>query len=188
MEQIGLYTVAYKGLKNGVHDFDFQVDSALFEAFEAEEIKGGDCKVHVEMKRSESMLELNIDIEGEVICECDRCLEDCPIAIDYEGELVVKFSDESDYYDGEVMWISPAEDKLDLTQYIYESIILSLPYSRVHEDGKCNPEMLAAFTEISEEELAELEAKAEEQDVVGLDDYNKSLLEALKSQMEHKED
>ena len=40
----------------------------------------------------------------------------------------------------------------------------------------------------SEEELAELEAKAEEQDVVGLDDYNKSLLEALKSQMEHKED
>ena len=69
---------------------------------------------------------------------------------------------------------------------IYESIVLSLPYSRVHEDGECNPEMLASFTEISEEELEELEAKAEESDVVGLDDYNKSLLEALKSEMEGK--
>ena len=40
---------------------------------------------------------------------------------------------------------------------------------------------------ITEEELEALEAKAEESDVVGLDDYNKSVLEALKEQMEHKE-
>ena len=184
MEQIGLYKIAYKGLKVGSYDFDFKVDSALFEAYETEEIKGGDCVVRVQLNRSEAMLELNVSIEGEVICECDRCLEDCPIAIDYEGDLVVKFSDETDYYDGEVMWISPAEDYLDLTQYIYESIVLSLPYSRVHADGECNPDMLASFTEITEEELAALEAKAEESDVTGLDEANKSILEALKHQME----
>ena len=182
MEQIGLYTIAFKGLKNGEHTFDFQVDNALFEAFETEEIKGGDCNVRANLVRSESMLELNITIEGEVICECDRCLEDCPIAIDYEGDLVVKFSDETDYYDGDVMWISPADDVVDLTQYIYESIVLSLPYSRVHEEGECNPDMLV--NEISEEELAALEAKVAESDVVSLDDNNRSILEALKEQME----
>jgi uncharacterized metal-binding protein YceD (DUF177 family) len=187
MEQIGLYTIAYKGLKNGSYDFDFKVDSALFEAYETEEIKGGDCVVRVKLNRSESMLELNVDIEGEVICECDRCLEDCPIAIDYNGDLVVKFSEETDFYDGDVMWISPAEDMLDLTQYIYESIVLSLPYSRVHEDGQCNPEMLASFQEISEEELEALEAQAEEADVVALDDVNRSILESLKAQMEKEE-
>ena len=182
-----MYTIDYKGLKNGEHTFDFQVDNKLFEAFETEEIKGGDCNVRANLVRSESMLELNITIEGEVICECDRCLEDCPIAIDYEGDLVVKFSDETDYYDGDVMWISPADDVLDLTQYIYESIVLSLPYSRVHEEGECNPEMLASFTEISEEELEEMEADIDESDVVGLDDRNKELLEALKRQMTDKE-
>ena len=182
MEQIRLYTIAYKGLKNGSYDFDFQVDNKLFEAYEAEEILGGDCRVKVALKRSESMLELSVDISGEVICECDRCLEECPIPIDYSGDLVVKFSDETDYYDGDVMWISPSEDMLNLTQYIYESIILSLPYSRVHEDGECNPDMLVA--EISEEELEQMEAAAAEGDVIGLDDYNKSLLEALKSKME----
>ena len=187
MEQIGLYKIAYKGLKVGSYDFDFKVDNALFEAYETEDIKGGDCMVRVNLNRSEAMLELNVSIEGEVICECDRCLEDCPIAIDYNGDLVVKFSEETDFYDGDVMWISPAEDMLDLTQYIYESIVLSLPYSRVHEDGECNPEMLASFQEISEEELEALEVQAEEADVVSLDDNNRSILEALKAQME-KED
>ena len=85
------------------------------------------------------------------------------------------------------MWISPSEDILDLTQYIYESIVLSLPYRRVHEEGGCNPEMLAAFTEISEEEFDEMEAEVEESDVVGLDDRNKESLKALKRQMTDKE-
>ena len=156
MEQIALYTIAYKGLKIGSYDFDFQVDNKLFEAYEAEEILGGDCRVKVELKRSESMLELNVDISGEVICECDRCLEECSIPIDYSGELVVKFSDETDYYDGDVMWISPSEDMLDLTQYIYESIVLSLPYSRVHEEGGCNPEMVARFM-VADDEAVEVE-------------------------------
>ena len=188
MEQIGLYKIAYKGLKVGSYSFDFKVDNALFEAYETEEIKGGNCDVHVELNRTEAMLELNVSIQGEVICLCDRCLEDCPIAIDYNDNLLVKFSDETDYYDGEVMWISPAEDMVDLTQYIYESIVLSLPYSRVHQEGECNPEMLASFSEITEEELEELEAKAQEADVVGLDDTSLSILEALKRQAEAEEE
>ena len=57
----------------------------------------------------------------------------------------------------------------------------------MHEEGGCNPEMLAAFTEISEEELDEMEAEIEESDVVGLGDQNMELLEALKRQMTEKE-
>lgn len=179
-----MYSIAYKGLKSGNYDFDFQVDDSLFEVYDRVEIKGGSCQAHVAMKRSDTMLELNVTIAGEVICECDRCLEECPIAVDYEGELVVKFSDEIDDYDGDVMWISPSEDMLDLTQYIYESIVLSLPYRRVHEEGGCNPEMLASFKQISEEELEELEARATDADVVSLDDHNREVLEALKKQLE----
>ena len=182
-----LYPIAYKGLKNGSHTFDFQIDDALFEAYERIEIKGGACCAHVELLKSDTMLEMSIDIQGEVICECDRCLEDCPIEVDYSGDLVVKFSDEIDDYDGEVMWISPSEDKVDLTQYIYESIVLSLPYRRVHPDGECNPEMLASFGQITEEELEAMEAKIEEEDVVGLDDYNREVLEALKRRMQGEE-
>ena len=192
MEQITRYSIPYKGLKNGTYDFDFQVDDALFEAYGRVEIKAGKCCVRVVLKRAETMLELHVAIEGEVICECDRCLEDCPVEVNYEGDLVVKFSDEIDDYDGEVMWISPSEDKLDLTQYIYESIVLSLPYRRVHAEGECNPEMLASFTAISDDELAEIEARAEaaareEDEVSGLDERNIELLEALKRKMQEEQ-
>ena len=48
-----------------------------------------------------------------------------------------------------------------LSQYIYESICLSLPYQRVHpvgSDGKsgCDPDMLARFNIVSEEEFDRL--------------------------------
>ena len=187
MKQIMLYRIPYKGLKAGSYDFDFQVDDALFEAYDREEIKGGKCEVRVKLDRKETMLELNVIISGEVICECDRCLEDCAVAVDYVGDLVVKFSDEIDDYDGEVMWLSPAEDTLDLTQYIYESIVLSLPYRRVHPDGECNPEMIAALNTISEEEFERIVAEAdseEEGDEVMLNEDNRELLEKLKRQLE----
>lgn len=140
------YSIAYKGLKNGRHEFDFKVDGEFFAAEENSEIKGGDCDVHVTLDKSESMLEIGVAIKGYVITECDRCLEDCKVPIEYEGTLLVKFSDEIRDYDGEVMWISPADGEVSLAQYIYESIVLALPYRRVHPDGECNPDMLARFT------------------------------------------
>jgi hypothetical protein len=45
---------------------------------------------------------------------------------------------------------------------------------------------LASFTTVSEEEFEQLELEADEADVVGLDDDNRALLEALKRQMEGK--
>ena len=41
------YTIAYKGLKPGLHDFRFEVDGSLFEEFESPEIKDGACEVTV---------------------------------------------------------------------------------------------------------------------------------------------
>ena len=152
MESAKRYSIAYKGLKNGHHEFDFKADDAFFEAMANEDIKGGDCNVHVTMERSETMLELGFAIDGYVVCECDRCLEDCNVPIEFEGELLVKFSNEVRDYDGEVMWISPADGEVSLVQYIYESIVLALPYSRVHEEGECNPEMLARFTTVEEDD------------------------------------
>ena len=155
MEIAKRYSIAYKGLKNGHHEFDFKADDAFFEAMANEDIKGGDCNVHVTMERSETMLELGFAIDGYVVCECDRCLEDCNVPIEFEGELLVKFSNEVRDYDGEVMWISPADGEVSLVQYIYESIVLALPYSRVHEEGECNPEMLARFTTVDEDDESE---------------------------------
>ncbi len=177
------YTIAYKGLKNGLHEFDFKVDGALFEAYESTEIKGGACDVHVSLNRAERMLELHTVIDGTVTVACDRCLEDCDVPVHFAGDLLVKFSDETSEYDGEVMWISPSAGELDLTQYIYESIVLSLPYQRVHPEGGCDPEMLARFNIVSGAEFAAIEARAEEEAARGVPEGEWGKLEALREQL-----
>ena len=139
------YSIAWKGLSEGEHTFDFEAGDDLFRLFENTEIKGGHCDVKVNLLRAARQLRLEISIRGSVVVECDRCLGDCSVPIDYEGELLVKFSDEVREYDGDTLWLSPSEDFVDLTQYIYESIVLSLPYQRVHPDGECDPDMLGRF-------------------------------------------
>ena len=155
------YAIAWKGLKNGTYRFDFKVDNALFEAYGSTDIKDGDLSVGVTLERGESMLSLQTVIRGTVTVACDRCLEDCRLPVAFDGTLLVRFSDEVADYDGEVMWIGPSETEIDLSQYIYESICLSLPYQRVHpvgSDGKsgCDPDMLARFNIVSEEEFDRL--------------------------------
>lgn len=104
--------------------------------------------------------------------------------IHYEGQLLVKFSDEVHEYDGEVMWLLPMEDEVDLTQYIYESIVLALPYQRVHPDGECNPDMLERFRIVSDEEFGRLEDRAEAE---GRNEGEWAKLAALKERMEAQE-
>lgn len=160
MEESQRYAIPYKGLKNGCHEFRFEVDGSLFEEYQSTEIKDGRCEVTVAADRSESQVTLDVAIAGYVVVECDRCLEECRIPVHYQGRLLVKFSDEVHEYDGEVMWLLPMEDEIDLKQYIYESIVLSLPYQRVHPEGECNPEMLERFRIVSDSELAAVEARA----------------------------
>lgn len=160
MEVTERYSIAYQGLKNGSHDFDFKVDGALFRAFGNTDIEDADCDVEVHLERAETQLTLDVTITGSVVAECDRCLEDCQVPVDFEGELLVKFSDEMREYDGEVMWLMPCESEIDLAQYIYESIVLALPYQRVHPDGECDPQMLDRFRVITDSELTEIEARA----------------------------
>lgn len=179
------FLIPFKGLKAGVYTYDFKVDDSLFEAFECPEIEHGACDVRVELRRLETMLDMQVEIAGKVEVMCDRCLEDCEMPIAYEGNLVVKFSDEPGEYDGEVLWLHPSEDMVDLSAYIYESIILSLPLQRVHPEGECNPEMLKRFQMITAEEFDRMEAEIEaEEEPSTLSEDAKAKLAALKAQME----
>lgn len=177
------YAIAYKGLKDGEYDFEFEIGDDLFESYGRVEILSGECRAAVHMLRSESMLELHTAIGGSVVCECDRCLEECRIPVAFEGDLVVKFSDEIDDYDGEQMWISPADDQVDLTQYLYESIVLSLPYRRVHAEGECNADMLARFGVMSADEFDAMADKAEMAESHGIGDEAMARLAELKQRM-----
>lgn len=182
------YAIAWKGLKNGTYHFDFKVDNALFEAFGPTDIKGGDLAVGVTLERGEASLALQTALRGTVTVACDRCLEDCRLPVTFDGRLLVRFSDEVHDYDGEVMWISPSEAEVSLAQYIYESIVLSLPYQRVHAEGECDADMLRRFRIVSQEEFSQIEHEAEAHAAASqsLDGDTLTQLSSLKERLENK--
>lgn len=177
------YTIAFKGLKAGVYDFEFPIDGVLFRAFENPEVREAACCAKVRMERSETQLVFDTTITGEVVVPCDRCLEDCRVPIRFAGRLTVLFSEVPGEYDGETMWLLPVEEEVDLAQYLYESVVLSLPYQRVHPEGACDPEMLKRFRIVSNEEFEAIE-QASAHSTEGLGDAQRTALERLKRQME----
>ncbi len=184
------YKIEYKALSYGEHNFKFEVGADLFELYDYSEIKGGSCEVDIDMNFSETMMDMSVKILGRVIVECDRCLDDCAVEIDFEAPLVVKICGEigdeqgEDLSDGEVIWLPQSESSLNLAQYIYESIVLSLPYQRVHAEGECNEEMMERFKIITSQEFEEIEQRSQQAESKTISGSELSKLEALKRQME----
>jgi uncharacterized protein len=139
------YDVEFKGLKEGLHEFEFEVRDAFFEHFEQGLVSVGNIKMKVKLEKRSSFLKLFFKLNGWVELTCDRCLENYRQKVKHKSELFVKFG-ENDYEDDEIIWVLPEEHRINLAQLIYEYIVLSIPIRHVHPKKKgvseCNTEML----------------------------------------------
>jgi uncharacterized protein len=141
------YIIQFKGLKEGVHLFEFILGKPFFEAFPNLEVPDGKLLTVVSLTRKSAFLDLDIRISGSIEVQCDRCLELFNMDVDYTGHLVVRFSEREEEGDDELIILHPEEYRLDLKHYLYECISVSLPYRKVHPDlpggvSGCDPEML----------------------------------------------
>ena len=141
------YDIAFKGLAEGLHDFEFQIDDSFFEHFEESLIDRGEVKIEVTFEKRSSFLKLHFKIKGWVELVCDRCLDNYRQKVKHKTEMFVKFG-ETDFEEGEnVIWVLPEEHHINLAQLIYEFTMLSIPLRHIHPKNKngerdCNKEML----------------------------------------------
>ena len=88
-----------------------------------------------------SVYKFRIHSIGTVIVPCDRCLSDLELRIETADDLNVKLG--SEYADdGDCVIVPESEGYLDLAQFIYEFIALSMPMTCCHEPGKCDDAMM----------------------------------------------
>ena len=143
---MNIYSVHFKGLKVGKHSFNFEIDSTFFDEFEESEIKKGNLQVEVLLNKQSLMLELAISLEGNVEVICDRCLENFDLPISFNGSLYVKFGENKAEDGDDIIFLPIDESEINIAQYLYESICLSLPIQRYHgmngTKTKCNKEMI----------------------------------------------
>ena len=146
MKKLIEYIIPFSGLKLGEHVFNYEVDKSFLEKFDNNEILGLALKVIVKMVKSNRLLEFNFSLKGKATLECDRCLDPLELPINYQSQLFVKLEDIEEVED-EIIYLKPDETEIDISKFVYESIIFSIPPRRVHSDNKrsksrCNPEMI----------------------------------------------
>jgi len=150
MNILKTYKISFSGLQNGNHSFDFQINDKFFESFEKSRIQKGHIDLKVEMEKSETMIQLHFIFNGYVRVNCDRCLDEFSYPIDFSEMLIVKFGYKTEEESESILVIDPNAYEIELAQYIYEYISLSLPMQLIHPDldngeSGCNKEFLKNF-------------------------------------------
>lgn len=136
------YSVQVLGLKNGHQEMRFKLGDSFFEAFEGDEINGGDVDAVVEIEKSGVQSDFRVSVSGVVKTVCDRCLEPLDVEIENSEEFAVRVGETACMDDDELVVLSEQDAVLDLSSRLFEMCVVALPTVRVHEEGKCNEEMV----------------------------------------------
>jgi len=143
----GLYAVRISGLGDGNHDFSFDLDRRFFVLFEHSEINNGNVHADVRLEKKQGLISLHFDLKGQVEVLCDRCLEEFMTEISTAQTIFVKTGDSPGEVEDNVLIIGRSDHEIEVDQYLYEFIMLALPYQKIHPvdpngNSTCNPEMI----------------------------------------------
>ncbi len=147
------FIIPFFGLKTGKHEFNFKIDQAFFEAFESNLLEKPNINVMLELEVTPSMLVLNFSAQGTAVFPCDRCGDDFELPLAASERVIVKFGDETYDQTDEIIMLSHETHEIDVSQRIYEMIVLSIPNKRVHESEEdCNQDVLDELDDYESEE------------------------------------
>ncbi|MFL9838123.1 DUF177 domain-containing protein [Flavobacterium sp. ST-75] len=146
------FLIQFAGLKQGKHQFEFEINKAFFDHFNFDEYNDVNIKVNLVLDKKLTMLELTFKHKGTVNVPCDLSNEDFDLPVKGKLDLIVKFGDEFNDENEEMLVLPHGEYQVDVAQYIYEMIVLSVPSKRVHpgiKDGTMNAEILNKLEELA---------------------------------------
>ena len=164
MKQLNEFLIPFIGLKLGKHQFEYQINKKFFDHFGYDDFESSDIKVNVVLEKKSTMLEVNFKHKGTVHVPCDLTSEMFDMPVKGKLRLVVQFGEEFNNDNDELLILPFGEHQIDIAQYVYEMIVLSIPLKRVHpgiKDGSLDTEALKKLKELTVKEKKK-EVKAEE--------------------------
>ena len=158
MKSTNEYLIPFIGLKIGKHQFEFKINKKFFDEFSFDEFESCDIKANVVLEKKATMLEVSFVHKGTVNVPCDLTGEPFDLPIKGKIKLVVQFGDEFNNDNDEMLILPHGEHQIDLSQYIYEMIVLSIPQKRIHpgvKDGTLQTEALQKLKELQVKKIKE---------------------------------
>lgn len=132
------FEIAFVGLKPGVHEYSYVIDNRFFEAYQQQDFKNCHARVKLLLDKKSSFMLLKFEIGGKLEVTCDRCNSPLPLELWDEFSITVKIVEEPELMndqedDPDVYYISRGESHLDVANWIYEFINLSIPMQKICE-------------------------------------------------------
>lgn len=146
------FEIAFVGLKAGIHEFSYDVDSKFFKEKGAEDFSDAKANVKLSLEKNTGFMLLKFEIGGKAEVTCDRCGNPLKMDLWDEFKMLVKLVDNPEEMnnqeeDPDVFYISRTESHINVSDWIYEFVLLSIPMQRMcskEEMGgpQCNNEVL----------------------------------------------
>lgn len=149
------FFIPFSGLKLGKHEFVYKIDNAFFESFDYHEFNGASIRARATLDKMSTMMELELRAEGNVRVDCDLTGEPFDLPLESELKLVIKFGEEYNDQDDEILIIPHGEHQFNIAQYVYEMLVLAVPQKRVHPgalDGSLKSDILDKLEELQPKE------------------------------------
>lgn len=121
------FDIAFIGLSNGAHVFEFDLNDSFFELFEYDEYSQLRGKVIMKMVKSETVLDLNLSFSGSIQAPCDVSNEPFEQALNNAFDVQVKFGDAYNDENEELLILPYGEHEFNIAQMVYELVVLSIP-------------------------------------------------------------
>lgn len=155
------FEIAFVGLKPGVHQYSYSINDKFFEAFQ-QEFRHCKANVKLSLDRKSSFMLLKFEIGGTLEVTCDRCNSNLPLELWDEFNITVKMVEQPELMneqedDPDMYYIAQSESHIDVANWIYEFINLSIPFQKVCDfekmDGPhCNTAALDMLKKMEPEE------------------------------------
>lgn len=151
MKESKEFTIPFVGLKIGEHRFDFKISKTFFEYFKYDEFNDVNVKLDVLLNKKITLLEFFLEYSGFVNVNCDITNEAYDQEIKGEYHFVVKFGDDFNDQNEDLLILPHGSYEVNIQQYIYESLVLAVPTRKVHPgvlDGTLKSDILNKLEEL----------------------------------------
>jgi uncharacterized metal-binding protein YceD (DUF177 family) len=165
MSQRRAFEIAFVGLKPGIHVFEYNIGNKFFENYGEQDFTNCSANIKIQLEKHSGFMMLKFDIDGKLDVNCDRCGNTLPLQLWDEFKIIVKMVEEPGVMneqeeDPDVYYIGRTESHLQVADWIFEFINLSIPMQKMCSEEEmggpqCNNEVLEKLRKMEEEAVKE---------------------------------
>jgi uncharacterized metal-binding protein YceD (DUF177 family) len=143
------YEIAFVGLKPGIHEFNYEINDRFFEEYNEQDFRNAKANVKLLLDKNNGFMMLRFQVGGKADVICDRCSNELPLQLFDDFTITVKMVEDPEIMneqeeDPDVYYIPRGESHLDVKNWVYEFVNLSIPMHKTcnyeNMDGPfCNP-------------------------------------------------